>query len=184
MTILTRRGVLAGGAALVVAGCDNSVGSSGGQIIDTRVENTLSMMYQNYPETRELSSRAPGMLVMPLIGTAGFVVGGAYGEGALLVQGATVDYYSATVGSVGFQIGAKESSQVLFLMTPEALADFRASPGWEAGAGVATVAGEAGGTLSTDTRSLENDVISLIFNEKGLHAGAALSGVKYSRILR
>ena len=184
MTFITRRGILAGGAAVVLAGCDNSVGSTGGQVIDARVQNTLSFMYQQYPETQDLASRSAGMLVMPLIGTAGFMVGGAYGEGALLVNGATIDYYSATTGSVGFQIGAKESSQVLFLVTPEALADFRASPGWEAGAELETVVGEQGGTLSADTRSIESDVVSLIFNEKGLHAGASLSGVKYSRILR
>lgn len=184
MTQYTRRGILAAGAAFAVAGCDNSVGSTGAQVIDTRVQNSLSFMYQNYPETRDLATRSSGMLVMPLIGTAGFMVGGAYGEGALLVQGATVDYYSATSGSVGFQFGATESSQVLFFVTPEALYDFRSSPGWEAGAGVTTVAGEVGGSLSADTRSIESDVISLTYDEKGLLAGATVSGVKYARILR
>ncbi|MCR9086554.1 MAG: YSC84-related protein [Rhodobacteraceae bacterium] len=184
MTHFTRRGLLAGGAAFVLAACDNSVGSTGGQIIDSRVQNTLSLMYQTYPETQALANRAAGMLVMPLIGSAGFMVGGGYGEGALLIDGVTVDYYSATVLSGGFQIGATESSQVLFFLTPDALADFRGSPGWEAGAGVTTVVGEAGGTLSADTRSIESDVVSIIFNEKGLLAGATLSGVKYSRILR
>ena len=184
MTHLTRRGLLAGSAALFIAGCDNSVGSNGGQIIDSRVQNTLSLMYQTYPETQDLASRSAGMLVMPLIGSAGFFVGGGYGEGALLIDGITVDYYSATELSGGLQFGATESSQVLFLLTPEALADFRGSPGWEAGAGVTTVVGETGGTLSADTRSIENDVVSITFNEKGLLAGATLSGVKYSRILR
>lgn len=184
MTLLTRRGLLAGSAALFVAACDNSVGSTGGQIIDARVQNTLSLMYQAYPETQELANRASGMLVMPLIGSAGFMVGGGYGEGALLIDGVTVDYYSASVLSGGFQIGARESSHVLFFLTPEALADFRTSPGWEAGAGVTTVVGQTGGTLSADTTSIETDVVSLIFNERGLLAGATLSGVKYSRILR
>ncbi|MCV6596359.1 MAG: YSC84-related protein [Mangrovicoccus sp.] len=184
MMMTTRRGLLVAGAALMVAACDNSVGSNGGQIIDARVQNTLSIMYQNYPETIELADRAAGMLVMPLIGSAGFVVGGSYGEGSLIVRGATLDYYSALAGSVGFQIGAKESSQVIFFMTPEALADFRGSAGWEMGAGVTTLAADAGGTLSADTRSKEADVISFVFNERGLQAAATLSGIKYQRILR
>jgi lipid-binding SYLF domain-containing protein len=182
---MTRRGVMAAGMALLVAGCDNSVGSGGADVIDRRVQDSLSVMYQSYPETLDLASRSSGMLVMPLIGTAGVMMfGGAYGEGALMLNDVTVDYYSATVGSVGFQFGAKEGSQVLFFMTPEALADFRGSPGWEAGANAATVVGEMGGTLSTDTRAIEEDVISLVFNERGLHAGASLSGVKYARIVR
>ncbi|MEM8959667.1 MAG: hypothetical protein AAGC86_17855 [Pseudomonadota bacterium] len=96
MTQFTRRGILAGGAAFVLAACDNSVGSTGGQIIDSRVQNTLSLMYQTYPETQALANRASGMLVMPLIGSAGFMVGGAYGEGALLMVGDTADNNPAT----------------------------------------------------------------------------------------
>ncbi len=185
MSSMTRRGLMAAGAALTVAACDNSVGSTGAQVIDERVQNTLSVMFQQYPQTQALADQSSGLLVMPSIGRAGFLVGGAYGEGALLINGVTVDYYSVTLASVGFQIGATESSQVIFFLTPDALATFRTSPGWEAGAGVTTVVGQRGGTLSADLRTLtETDVVSLLFNQRGLEAGASLSGGKYTRILR
>lgn len=184
MTLLTRRAAMSGAFLLAVAACDNSVGSGAGETIDRRVANALSVMYQRYPDTRDLASRASGMLVMPTIGTAGFVFGGSYGEGALLIDGITVDYYSATEGSFGFQAGVKETSQVIFFLTPQALERFRRSPGWELGAEAATVFGEVGGTLSTDSQAINADVVSFIFDEKGLQGGVAFSGIKYSRILR
>ena len=99
MIQMTRRGLLVGAGALVAA-CDNSVGSTGAQTIDRRVQAALDYMYRTYPETQQIRDKAVGMLVMPLVGEAGFVVGGSYGEGALLVDGVTLDYYSATQASV------------------------------------------------------------------------------------
>ena len=72
---------------------------------------------------------------MPQITQAGFGFGGAFGKGVLRIADASVDYYSTTQGSVGLQIGAQQYSQVLFFMTQDALAEFRASAGWTAGAG-------------------------------------------------
>ena len=48
----------------------------------------------------ELRDKASGILVMPLVTKAGLGFGGAYGRGALRVNDVSVDYYSATSGSV------------------------------------------------------------------------------------
>src|SRR5208282_1488090 len=45
---------------------------------------------------------AEGVLVMPGITKAGFVIGGEYGQGALLVGGRIDRYYSLVEGSVGW----------------------------------------------------------------------------------
>lgn len=179
----TRRGVLGGALAVSVAACDNSVGSSGGSVIDQRVTSTLDYMQRTYPETTQLVDKSSGMLVMPLIGEAGFVVGGSYGEGALLINGVPVDYYSATQGSVGFQIGAQQFAYVLFFMTPEALRRFRTSPGWAAGAAAEFVGGDTGSALTANTAT-KNSVIAFLFAQQGLMAGATIEGTKYTRILR
>lgn len=184
MSRTTRRAFIAGAAVALAAGCDNSVNSGGGAVIDRRVNSTLDYMYTTYPETRELSDKAVAMLVMPLVAEAGFVVGGGYGEGALLVDGVTVDYYSATQASVGPQIGAQQYAHTLFFLTPTALQRFRTSPGWTAGADVAYVAGQRGGAINADTTQSQSAVFALVFAQQGLRLGATLDGTKYTRIVR
>ena len=95
MEKITRRAVLAGAgsAALLTAACGNGVGSNGAAQIDARVDATQNYLFGRYPGTRELASRANGVLYMPLMTEAGFGVGGAYGQGALRINNVTVDYY-------------------------------------------------------------------------------------------
>ena len=182
MSTTTRRAFVVGAVSLIAA-CDNSVGSSGATTIDARVAATLNYMFATYPETQELADKAAGMLVMPLIGEAGFVVGGSYGEGALLINDVTVDYSSATQATVGFQAGVQQYAYVLFFMTPDALMRFRTSPGWAAGAAAEFVGGETGASLKADTAT-KNSVIAFHFAQRGLLAGATIDGTKYTRILR
>ena len=184
MTRIPRRAVLAGAAASMgLVACGNGVGSSGAANIDARVANSLNFLDERYPGTRDLRNNAAGMLVMPLITEASFGFGGAYGRGALLVNEVTVDYYSATEASFGIQAGAQQYSHVLYFMTQEALAEFRASPGWEAGAGVQYAINDRAGNLSADTTTALTPVIAVIFGQAGLIAGASVEGTKYTRII-
>lgn len=185
MTFSTRRTFMvgAGSAALLTAACNNGIGSRGGDTIDARVDQTLNFLYSRYPNTTELRDKAAGVLVMPLVTKAGFGLGGSYGRGALRVQGATVDYYSATSGTVGLQIGAAQYAHALFFMTQAALQDFRRSPGWAAGADAEFVLNENGENLSAETTTSLSPTIAVIFGQAGLIAGATLKGTKYSRII-
>ena len=184
MTI-TRRGLIFGAGAVSVAtlaGCNNGVGSNGAAQIDARVDATQSFLFANYPGTQDLASRAAGVLYMPLMTEAGFGIGGAFGRGALQIQGATVDYYSAAKGSFGLQIGAQQYAHALFFMTPEALEQFRRSSGWAASGDVRYATPEQGASIGKETTELD-PVIALVFGQQGLIAGATLSGVKYTRII-
>lgn len=186
MTVTTRRGFVLGASAmaLATAGCGNGVGSNAGATIDARADASLQFLESNYPGTVDLRRNAAGMLIMPLITQAGFGVGGGYGEGVLRIDGITVDYYSAANASFGFQIGAQQFSQVLYFMTDEALADFRASSGWTAGADVKYAFNDQGQTLLTDTNVLTSPIIAVVFGQAGLIAGATVQGTKYTRIIR
>ena len=184
MNRLTRRSALTGAASLtLLASCGNGVSSHGAATIDARVESTLNFLYSNYPATRDLAAKASGILVMPLMTEAGLGVGGAYGRGALLVNGSTIDYYSATQATVGLQIGAQQYAHVLFFMTHDALYDFRNSPGWVAGADIEYAVNDRGGNLSASTTTSLTPVIGVIFGQAGLLAGATLAGTKYTRII-
>lgn len=184
MTRFPRRAVLTGAAAtLALAACGNGIGSPGAANIDARVDATLSYLDRNYPGTSVLKEKSVGMLVMPLITEASFGVGGAYGRGALRVDGVTVDYYSAAKASVGIQAGAQQYAHVLYFMTEEALAEFRASPGWAAGADIEYAVSDRGGNLSATTTTVLSPVIAVVFGQAGLLAGASVEGTKYTRII-
>ncbi|WP_299928436.1 YSC84-related protein [uncultured Pelagimonas sp.] len=183
MTLSRRKLTFGLGATALVAACGNGVGSRGPATIDARVDSTLSQLYSDYPSTRDLAAKSVGILVMPLVTEAGFGVGGAYGQGALRVGGATVDYYSLAKASGGLQIGAQQYAHVLFFMTNDALATFRRSPGYAAGANIEYATPERGEKLSTETTTALSPVIAIVFGQAGLRVGATLEGVKYTRII-
>lgn len=184
MNGFSRRTFLMGAGALVAA-CGNPVGSNRAAEIDARVDAALDYMYGAIPETVELARNASGMLVMPLVTRAGLLTfGGAYGEGALRIGGATVDYYSQAQGSVGLQLGAQQSAHTLFFMTPEALADFRASDGWEVGGDIEYVVRREGGRVGATSTTMLRPVIGVVYGQAGLLMGVKLEGTKYTRILR
>jgi lipid-binding SYLF domain-containing protein len=184
MSTLSRRNfIIGGGTVPLLAACGNGLGSGAPERIDARVNAAIDFMVQEVPGTAQLVEDAAGMLVMPLVTEAGFGIGGAYGRGALVVNGATVDYYSAVAGSFGLQIGAQQYAHTLFFMTQEALMNFRTSPGWAAGADVRYAVNSSGATLGVDTTVLLDPVIAVIYGQAGLIVGATLEGTRYTRII-
>lgn len=184
MSRLSRRNfVLGGGSIPLLAACGNGLNSGAGPRIDSRVDAALDFMVQEVPGSAQLMRDSAGMLVMPLVTEAGFGFGGAYGRGALRINGVTVDYYSAVAGSFGLQIGAQQYAHTLFFMTEEALTNFRNSPGLAAGADVRYAVNTTGATLGVDTTVLLDPVIAVVYGQAGLIAGATLEGTRYTRIL-
>ena len=185
MTKLSRRAAAFGALAAfaLTAACGNGVGSNGAAEIDGRVTQALNYLDTNYPATRDLQDGAAGILVMPVVTEAGFGFGGSYGRGALQVNGASVDYYSAAQATAGLQIGAQQYSHVLYFMSEDALADFRASNGWAAGADIDAVLLNEGENLSADTTTVLDPVVAVVFGQAGVHLGATIEGTKYTRII-
>lgn len=170
------------GATLALSACANGVGSNGAQMIDARVNATRDYLFQTYPGTRDLAARSSGVLYMPLVTEAGLGIGGSYGRGALRIRDVTVDYYSSTKASIGFQIGAQQYAHALFFMTPQALEDFRRGSGWAAGADLRYATPDQGASIGKETTEVD-PVIALVFGQSGLIAGATVAGTKYTRII-
>lgn len=193
--MLSRRNLIRACTAVPFASLGTlSIGSAWAEdreVIDARVNLALGKMYANVPDSRALSSRARAMLVMPSVLKGGFLVGGAYGEGSLLVNTAergyeppAAGYYSIAAASVGLQAGVQTTSHVLFFMTDQALADFRAAQGWEVGVDAEVTFPEKGLNAQTNSTVLNQPVIALVFGGDGLLIGASLEGAKYSPLVR
>ena len=170
-------------SASLIAGCGNGIGSGNPANIDTQIQTTLSQLFEAFPNTQDLAAKSNGMLVMPLVTEAGLVIGGSYGRGALVINNAVVDYYSATSANIGLQIGGQQFAHVLFFMTEDALAGFRRGSGWSAGADVEYATPERGKSVRAETLTSMAPVIAVVYAQSGLRLGASVQGTKYSRII-
>jgi lipid-binding SYLF domain-containing protein len=181
MRILRGLAVL-GCAALWLAA--PAAGAASKEEIDAEVRQALQSFYRHTSAGRELSQKAAGVLVFPSVIKAGIGIGGEYGEGALLVRGRTVAYYSIAAASIGFQLGAQSRSQIVLFMTDKALAGFRGSQGWTAGVDGSVALATLGAGGSIDTETAKKPVIGFIFSGKGLMYNLTFEGSKISKIER
>jgi len=152
--------------------------------IDTDVKDALVVFYDKSQAGKALAEKASAMLVFPKVIKAGIGIGGEYGEGALLIDGKPVEYYSTAAASVGFQLGAQQKSQVILFMNDDVLKKFRESNGWEVGVdgSVALVELGAGGEISSNTA--QEPIIGFIFSNKGLMYNLTLEGSKMTKLVR
>ena len=150
--------------------------------IEAKTNSALKMFYEKVGPAKALSARAKGILVFPDVIKAGFGIGGEYGEGALRINGKTVDYYNTAAASIGLQLGAQSKTVILMFLDQQALADFRKSDGWEAGVdgSVAVVEWGAGG--SVDTTNIKDPIVGFVFGNTGLMFNLTLEGSKMSKI--
>ncbi len=162
----------------------SSVYSASKQQIDADVEVATAEFYEKSQTGKVLSEKASAMLVFPKVIKAGLGIGGEYGEGALLVNGKTVEYYSTAAASIGFQLGAQQKSQIILFMNDDVLKKFRNSNGWEAGVDGSVAVAEigAGGELSTNTA--QEPIIGFVFSNKGLMYNLTFEGSKMTKLVR
>lgn len=182
--------MIAGNLAICVLGLVLGLAQSAAAIaaskeeIDAEVQEAIEEFYKHTGAGKRLAQKAAGMLVFPKVIKAGIGIGGEYGEGALLIKGNTVAYYSTAAASIGFQLGAQVKSQVVLFMNQKVLDEFRRSQGWQAGVdgSVAVATLGAGGEITTDT--IKEPIIGFIFANKGLMYNLTFEGSKITRIER
>jgi len=150
--------------------------------IDVSVDVALERFFKQVKGAKEFARSAKGMLILPGVVKAGFVVGGEYGEGALQVGGKTVDYYNVIAGSFGLQIGAQSKDIIIAFMTDEALKSFRASDGWEAGVDGNVALLKVGAGERIDSHTLKDPIVGFVFGVKGLMADVSVKGSKFNKL--
>jgi len=150
--------------------------------IDAAVDGALADLYAGTKGARELAAKANGILVFPEVVSAGFVVGGSYGQGALRKGGVTVGYYSVGAGSVGLLAGAQTKSMILLFMTPEALQKFESSNGWTVGADASVAVFDAGAAASVSSETARAPIIGFVRSKAGLMANLSLDGTKFNKL--
>ena len=169
-------------AAMVPATMVNCAYAGGTEDLNRDANQALQLLYKTNPAAAQLGRSARAVLIFPSIVKAGFVFGGAYGEG-VLQSGAVIDgYYNSFTGSWGLQAGAQSYGYAVFLMTDKAVEYIHATHGWEIGTGPTIVIVDAGVAQNLTTSTLKNDAYAFIFDQQGLMAGVSIEGTKISRI--
>jgi lipid-binding SYLF domain-containing protein len=150
--------------------------------IDVSVDVAIERFYKQVKGAKEFVKSSKGMLVMPNVIKGALIVGGEYGEGALRIGGETVGYYNTISGSIGFQIGGQAKDIILLFMTDEALKQFRASSGWEAGVDGNVALITIGAGERADTTTAKDPIVGFVFDAKGLIADISLKGAKFTKL--
>jgi lipid-binding SYLF domain-containing protein len=150
--------------------------------IDRDVKKALEDLYAESPSAKVMGEKATGILVFPAIVKGGFIVGGQYGEGALIKGGKTVAYYNTIAASYGLQAGLQKFGYVLFFMNDSVLKWLDKSDGWEIGVGPSIVIIDEGAAKSLTSTTLQSDIYAFFFNQKGLMGGLGLQGPKITRL--
>jgi len=152
--------------------------------IDVSVEVALDRFKNDVKGASEFLANAKGVLVIPNVIRIGFGLGGEYGEGALIVGGKTVDYYSTAAGSFGFQIGAQSKNIIIIFMDETALTKFRDGLGWRAGVDGSVALIDQGAGSSVDTNNLQHPIVGFVFGLKGLMVNLSLEGSKFTKLIK
>ncbi|HSV59084.1 MAG TPA: YSC84-related protein [Variovorax sp.] len=185
---MNKRSFLAAGLlVLATAACTTTSSSSGDPMakrraIDADVDAALAKLYGQVPGSREMVAKAKGVLVFPAVVSAGFVVGGSYGQGALRAGGKTDGYYSTTAASVGLLAGGESKAVYLLFMNDQSLQKFRESKGWTAGADASVTMMKTGAAAGVDTQTAQQPVVGYALSNAGLMANLSVDGTKVNKL--
>lgn len=168
--------LLAAAAAIGAAAPGSSRAATRAEI-DANVAAALGRL-RTMSNAEPLLRASIAQLIFPRILSGGFIVGGQYGEGALLRNGAITGYYSIAGASFGLLAGAQTAGLAMFFMREDALAALRNAGGWEIGTGPSVVVLNAGVQANVTSSTLTEPVYAISFNQQGLMAALAINGSK------
>ncbi len=154
------------------------------QRLINKARTTLEAMQDDpaFDAMRRVMVTAKGVIVVPDMVKAGFIIGGAGGAGVILAHDTAANdwtdpaFINIGAASFGVQIGAEVSELVLVILTAKglnALITNSVSLGAEAGLALGTIGGER--ETATTTTALEKDILSFSYS-RGLFGGFSVEG--------
>jgi lipid-binding SYLF domain-containing protein len=96
-------------------------------------------IFRQAGESAEFFAKSYGYAVFPTVGAGAVGIGGAYGRGRVYIQGKPVGTATLTQVSLGFQLGGKTYSQIIFFEDKRAFDDFTSGK-FEFGADASVIA--------------------------------------------
>ena len=129
---------------------------------------------------RDLAKRARGMLILPQMLRAAFIVGASGGTGVLVARDDVGKpwhgpaFHTLGGASFGFQAGADAAEVIILAMTERGVTKLL-SPQVKLGADISVAAGPVGAGAAAATAGLSADLVSYSIS-KGLYGGFSVDG--------
>jgi lipid-binding SYLF domain-containing protein len=148
-----------------------------GLVDKARVTFESFMTDQNQSWLRENLNQAKGLIIIPSLLKAGFVIGGSGGSGVLIVkndktgQWSQPAFYTLGSGTFGFQIGA-EAAEIIMMVRTQKAVDRLFTSSFKLGADTSIAVGPVGGGAKSN---IVADILSFS-RAKGAYAGVSLEG--------
>jgi lipid-binding SYLF domain-containing protein len=160
-----------------------AAGSSAQQELVDRARVTFEsfMRDNNMTWLQENMDQAKGILIIPSLTKAGFVIGGSGGRGVLVVKDLKTKewsqpaFYTLGSGTFGLQIGVEVAEVIMMLRTQKAVDSLFASS-FKIGGDTSIAVGPVGGGAKSDILA---DIYSFT-RTKGAFAGLSLEGAVIS----
>jgi lipid-binding SYLF domain-containing protein len=134
----------------------------------------------NMASLRDYAKKAKGMLILPQMLRAAFIVGASGGSGVLMARDEKANqwrgpaFYTLGGASFGFQAGADAAEVIILAMTERGVTKLLSSQ-VKLGGDISVAAGPVGGGAAAATAGLSADLISYSM-AKGLYGGFSVDG--------
>jgi len=168
---------------ILIASCVTPKGATKQEKRDYALEmkdETLAMLYDRKPETKDVIEKAPGYAVFSNLGVHIFLLGTGQGYGVVVdnSSGKTTYMRMGQVGA-GLGLGIKDFRAVFVFRNKDVLHDF-VEKGWEFG-GQADAAAKSGekGAAAAGEAYIESDIEIYQITEAGIALQAMIAGTKY-----
>ena len=152
------------------------------EVLNLQIKNTIQRFESKAKGAKEFLQKTNGYLVIPNLYKAGFIVGGGYGEGGLVIDGNVTDYYSAISASFGFQAGAQKKSIIIAFLTKDTLNSFRKNNKWKVGVDGSIAFVNWGGNINLSTVDFKKSIVAFAFDNQGLMASLSLDGTIFTKL--
>lgn len=149
-------------------------------IVKSRLTAEKLLAHRDFPELRDWIKESKGVLIIPSLLKAGFLIGGAGGSGVMLSRNKDGDwsypaFYTLTAASLGLQAGVSDSEIMFVIMSDEAmraLIDKEVTLGGDASIAIGT---DGAGVKGATTLEFGKDIFS-ISKQVGLYGGVSVEG--------
>jgi lipid-binding SYLF domain-containing protein len=140
------------------------------------VKKAILEIKEKAPSIQKFFDSSVGYAVFPSVGKGGFVVGGAFGRGLVIVNEQVDGYASLSQATIGAQVGGQKYSQFIFFKDQTALDNFKRG-NFEFGAQASAVAITMGASVDTN---YDAGVAVFTIPGGGLMAEATVGGQSFS----